>query len=156
MVQIMSKASRKFGFWFHFCCCDQKLWQRLHSRKKDLFALVVQVTAPHRGKSGQELSQELRAGLLAAPQGFACNHGTHSKKSTVETTEECCLGAHGLAYTQLGSFYCQDHLPSDGAGHMHWSLPYHSTVRKSSLGDSPLRWQIDSANQNYSVKTYVS
>lgn len=170
VVQIMSKAFRKCGLWFHFCCCDEKLWQRQHSRRMDLFALVVQVTVPHRGKSGQGLSQELGAGLLAAPHDSAFNHGTHSKNSTVETTQECCLGAHGPAYTQLGSFYRQDHLPSDGTAHMRWSLPYHSTVRKSPpqtcprpawssqflIGDSPLRWQIHSANQNYSVKTDVT
>ena len=139
-------------------------------QKSGFIALVVQVTVPHRGKSGQELSQELGAGLLAAPHNSAFNHGTHSKNSTVETTQECCLGAHGPAYTQLGSFYPQDHLPSDGAAHMRWPLLYHSTVRKSPpqtcpspawssqflIGDSPLRGQIHSANQNNSVKMDVT
>lgn len=100
-----------------------KNWQRQHSRRRNLFALVVQVTVLHRRKSGQGLSQELGAGLLAAPHDSAFNHGTHSKNSTVETTQECCLGAHGPAYTQLGSFYRQDHLPSDGTAHMRWSPP---------------------------------
>lgn len=75
---MMSKASRKFGFWFHFCHCDKTLWLKAAERKKGFICLRRSGYSPS--------SRAVRAGPQSGTWRLACLQLHRALPLTMEPT----------------------------------------------------------------------